>query len=104
MNWISVKDRLPEDGMEELLKKLNKLDCIYNLINSEIEAYDVSISGNVFEIWQKRKQRIQLNLINQFKEEVLTDFFEWINVYEELKYTKKGVKFYVDEFCKTKDK
>lgn len=39
-----------------------------------------------------------IKLINQFKKEILTDFFKWINNFEELEYTKKGIKFYVDEF------
>ena len=55
---------------EELLEKLIKLDCIYNLIGAEIEAYSVYISNNVFEIWEKRKTKIQLKLIDQFKKEV----------------------------------
>jgi hypothetical protein len=30
----------------------------------------------------------------------LIDFFTWLNNYEELKYTEKGIKFYVDEYLK----
>lgn len=55
---------------EELLKKLNKLDSIYDLVNAEIEAYDVDIKKRIYENWTKRKQKIQTNLISQFKKEV----------------------------------
>lgn len=33
----------------------------------------------------------------------LIDFFEWLNNYEELGYTKKGIRFYVDEYLKSTD-
>lgn len=33
--------------------------------------------------------------------EQLIDFFKWLNDYEELKYTEKGIKFYVDEYLKS---
>ena len=55
---------------EELLKKLNKLDSIYDLVNAEIEAYDVDIGKSVYDNWVKRKQRIQLKLIKQFEKEL----------------------------------
>ncbi len=69
---------------EDLLFKMNRLDCIYGLIDAEIEAYGISISNNVFEIWQKRKIKIQLNLINQFKKETLIDAIKHCKQYPQL--------------------
>ena len=54
--------------------------------------------------WNLRLRKYKINIINQFKKKMLTDFFEWINAYEGLGYTKKGITFYVNEFCKIKDK
>jgi len=53
----------------DLLKKLNKLNCIYSTISAEIEAYDMDIRVSIYKNWQKRKVKIQLNLINQFRRE-----------------------------------
>ncbi len=33
--------------------------------------------------------------------EQLIDFFKWLNTYEELKYTEKGISFYVEEYLKS---
>ena len=54
---------------EELLKKLNKLNGIYSLITAELEAYDVYVRMSIIKNWRKRKEKIQLELINQFKTE-----------------------------------
>lgn len=35
------------------------------------------------------------------RSEQLIDFFKWLNDYEKLKYTEKGIKFYVDEYLKS---
>ena len=35
------------------------------------------------------------------RSELLIDFFKWINAFEELKYTEKGIEFYVDEYLKS---
>ena len=58
---------------EELLNKLNKLDYIYDVMNAEIEAYDIYIRKSIYDNWKKRKQKIQLNLINRFKKEAYSD-------------------------------
>ena len=63
---------------KELLNKLNKLDSIYDSINTEIEAYDVYIKKSIYENWVKRKQRIQLKLIEQFKENYYNKLIEKI--------------------------
>ena len=52
---------------EDLLEKLIKLDSIYDIMNAEIEAYDVDIRKSVYDNWGKRKRKILLNLINKFK-------------------------------------
>jgi hypothetical protein len=33
-------------------------------------------------------------------EKIIIDFFEWLNDYEELGYTEKGINFYVDKYLK----
>ncbi len=35
------------------------------------------------------------------RSEQLIDFLKWLNDYEELQYTEKGIKFYVDEYLKS---
>jgi len=34
------------------------------------------------------------------KRKQLDDFFKWLNNYEELGYTEKGILFYVDEYLR----
>ena len=93
------------EGCKVYEKKLTKHKIMEarELLN-EISAIDLENVNKPdamdYATWEKRK----LDLINRFKEGILTDFFEWINGYEDLEYTKKGIKFYVDEFCKTKVK
>jgi len=55
---------------EKLLKKLTKLDNIYEQIDAEIWAYDTTVSCNILLNWKTRKKEIKLNLINQFREEI----------------------------------
>ena len=69
---------------EDLLFKMNRLDCIYGLIDAEIEAYGISISNNVFEIWQKRKIKIQIELINQFKKAIQINTIKHCKQYPQL--------------------
>lgn len=35
------------------------------------------------------------------RSEQLIDFFKWLNTYEELGYTEKGINFYVEEYLKS---
>ena len=35
------------------------------------------------------------------RSEQLIDFFKWLNDYEKLEYTEKGIRFYVDEYLKS---
>jgi hypothetical protein len=35
------------------------------------------------------------------RSELLIDFFKWLNALEELQYTEKGIKFYVDMYLKS---
>ena len=43
---------------------------------------------------------LYLSFVIQQREQLI-DFFNWINKYEELRYTEKGIKFYVDEYLKS---
>ena len=58
---------------EELLKKIEKLNVIYESIRCDIEWECAHISVKVYVIWGKRKSKILLSLINQFKKETLKD-------------------------------
>lgn len=42
--------------------------------------------------------------LTNFGEKMITKFFTWINDLEELKYTPKGITFYVNEFLKQLEK
>jgi len=57
----------------DLLEKLNKLNRIYGTMNAEIEAYDADIRVSIYKNWQKRKVKIQIELINQFKEDKIEE-------------------------------
>jgi len=35
------------------------------------------------------------------RSELLIDFFKWLNSFEELQYTEKGIQFYVDTYLKS---
>jgi hypothetical protein len=35
------------------------------------------------------------------RSEQLIDFFKWLNAYEKLEYTEKGISFYVEEYLKS---
>ena len=54
------------------------------------------------EITLKEAHELILRLFGVVgRSEQLIDFFKWLNDYEELKYTEKGIKFYVDEYLKS---
>ena len=59
--------------VEELLGKLNKLDSIYLIIDTEIEAYDCYIKKSICDNWGIRKEKIKVSLINKFKEKIIKD-------------------------------
>ena len=71
--------------MKELIDKLNY--CFLN-------------NGNARHIDYDSAEKI----LDTFKKDVLTDFFKWLNAYEGLKYTKKGITFYGNEFFKINTK
>ena len=85
---------------EKLLQKINKLNSIYNRLDAEIEAFDVDININIVRIWQKRRRKLMLNLINKSEKETVADFFKWVNSFERLAYTKVGMEYYIDRFFK----
>jgi len=45
--------------------------------------------------------RKQLSIHVVGRSELLIDFFKWLNTYEELQYTEKGIRFYVGEYLKS---
>jgi len=57
---------------------------------------EIKINGIKME--QQEKLHIPV-VIQQSKQ--LIDFFKWLNDYEELKYTEKGIEFYVNEYLKS---
>ena len=88
----------------ELLKKLHKLDYIYDLIDVEIEAYDIEINLNIINNWGKRKSKLQLELINQFKKEACLDIASkaWLQALKKANepMTEKGFKAWYNEYMK----
>ena len=89
---------------EELLKKLNKLEGIYDIISAEIEAYNTDIDWSIIKDWQTRKKKIQLNLINQFKKEACFDIAHcaWIqSIRKTLEpKTEKGFSAWIENYLK----
>lgn len=57
---------------------------------------------NDYVEWLERKlvKLLTIPLVIQ-RSEQLIDFFKWLNDYEELKYTEKGIEFYVNEYLKS---
>jgi hypothetical protein len=82
--------------------------CLYSSIVMDMEANKVianfchdSLLGRRkwaegFFVALKLKEEIYL------KEELLKNFFIWINEYENLEYTKKGIDFYINEYLNKK--
>ena len=48
----------------------------------------------------KNNSKLPLQNVSK-RSELLIAFFKWLNDYEELKYTEKGIRFYVDEYLKS---
>ena len=89
---------------EELLKKLTRLQGIYNVIFAEIEAYNMDVDSSIYKIWVERKVKIQLALINQFKEEACFDIAHcaWIqSIRKTLEpKTEKGFSAWIENYLK----
>ena len=89
---------------KELLEKLNKLNSIYDTMNAEIEAYDTDIRVSIYKNWQKRKVKMQLNLINQFKKEACLDIASkaWLRALSKMNDPLKepGFKKWYEEYIK----
>jgi len=88
----------------DLLEKLNKLNRIYGTMNAEIEAYDVEIRVSIWENWQKKKVKIQLNLINQFKTDACLDIASkaWLQALSKMNdpLKKPGFKKWYEKYIK----
>lgn len=57
---------------------------------------ELKINGKKME----QQEKLHIPVVIQ-RSEQLIDFFKWLNNYEELKYTEKGIKFYVGEYLKS---
>ena len=49
---------------------------------------------------EAQQEQLDIPVVIQQSEQLI-DFFNWLSKYEELKYTEKGIKFYVDEYLKS---
>ena len=65
--------------------------------------FDMPEAGEIFnraaEMYAETKQ-LDIPVVMQ-RSEQLIDFFKWLNTYEELEYTEKGISFYVNEYLKS---
>jgi hypothetical protein len=68
--------------------------------NSAVDTNKTKFSR--FELWKFAEAYHHKATTNTVipVDETLVDFFRWLNEYEELKYTPKGIRFYVDEYLK----
>jgi hypothetical protein len=90
-NYIADKDEDAKIIIDGKIDDASKL--IVNFIENLID------NGVLAEILNENSTLPVSDIIQRSK--LLIDFFTWLNNYEELKYTEKGIKFYVDEYLKS---
>jgi len=77
--------------------------CLYSSIAMDVETNKVIADFCHDSLLGRRKWAEGFFAgIKVSKEEPIRNFFKWINEYEDLKYTEKGIEFYVNEYLNKK--